>query len=85
MATDFNFEERNLIGVGLRNYVGVLQTTVKVVSAIGASNKYLKYGDNLPKFKIGLQLKLRTHCLKCIDLLRKAYKLCATPESMGYF
>ena len=51
---DFSFEEQNIIGVGLRNYVGVLQGSIRVIYALSKTKKYRKYGDHLPKFKIQL-------------------------------
>jgi len=59
LSKDFTSEERNLLGVGLRNYVGQLQTAVRVCSAIGKTKAYNKYEDKLPRFKLKLQLKLK--------------------------
>ena len=47
---DFDTEERNLISVGFRNYVGKLQTAVRIVTAIGKTTKYHKYKSILPDY-----------------------------------
>lgn len=60
---DFTREERNLVGVGFRNYVGVLQASIRVVGAINKTKKYKKYGKDLPLFKLKLQMKLKGQIL----------------------
>ena len=59
LQRDYTVEERNMIGVGLRNYVGQLQTSVRVLSAINKTKAYSKYGDNLPRLKLKMQFKLK--------------------------
>jgi len=39
-----------LIGVGLRNYIGVLQSSIRVLVAINENKKYKKYERTLPDF-----------------------------------
>ena len=48
MTEDFNIEERNLLSVGFKNYIGELQMQTRVAYAIDRTPKYRKYGDALP-------------------------------------
>ena len=77
-------EEHNLLGVGFRNYVGQIQGSIRVISALMKTKKYKKYGEHLPKFKIKLQLKLKAQCLECIGILMKGWKLCAEPKTQAW-
>jgi len=47
---DLDTEERNLISVGFRNYVGKLQSAVRVCTAIAKTTKYHKYKNILPDY-----------------------------------
>ena len=78
LNVDFDTEERNLISVGFRNYVGRLQTAVRICVSISKSPKYQKYKSLLPDFVRELQLKVKNQCLEIIDILKtSASKLCA--------
>ena len=48
LNVDFDIDERNLISVGFRNYLGKLQTAVRIMAAIGKQEKYQKFGALLP-------------------------------------
>jgi hypothetical protein len=50
LNVDFDTEERNLMSVGFRNYVGKLQTAVRVCTAVAKTPKYHKYKNLLPDF-----------------------------------
>ena len=50
MNQDFLPDERNLLSVGFRNYIGVLQSSIRVLAAINVNKKYKKYERNLPDF-----------------------------------
>jgi hypothetical protein len=77
IARDFSLEEINLIGIGFRNFVGVLQASIKVLTALGKTKKYRKYGTYIPLFKMKLQKKLKGQCLENVEELKRAYKVCA--------
>jgi hypothetical protein len=47
---DFDNEERNLVSVGFRNYVGKLQTAIRIMTAIQKGPKYHKYKEILPNY-----------------------------------
>lgn len=82
---DLDTEERNLISVGFRNYVGKLQTAIRVVVAISKTTKYHKYKSILPDFIRELQGKVKDQCLDILDILKnKVTKLSADTESMCY-
>ena len=59
LNVDFDTDERNLISVGFRNYVGRLQTAVRICVAISKSPKYQKYKNLLPDYVRSLQLKVK--------------------------
>ena len=45
---DYNKEERNLISVGFKNWVGGLQSAMRILKALGDTKKYAKYLDAIP-------------------------------------
>ena len=44
IAEDFTMEERYLISVGYKNYIGDIQTSARVATAIAQTKKYQRYG-----------------------------------------
>ena len=83
---DFDTEERNLISVGFRNYIGHLETAIRVMKAINKTEKYKKYGGLIPNYIRKLSLQVKDQCLEIIEVLRqKCYKVCSDNEAMCYF
>jgi hypothetical protein len=72
------------MGVGLRNIVGRLQGSIRVLTAINKTKRYRKYGDVLPKYKIKKQLELRKQILDHIEFLTRSWKLCDQPRSQAF-
>ena len=83
-GSEFETEERNLMSVGFRNYVGQLQTSIRVLSAIQKTAEYRKYGNRLPEMKMKYQLKVHEQCNEITNLLKKAYEVCTNDESQCF-
>lgn len=81
---DFTNEEHNMMSVAFRNYVGQLQSGIRIISVITKTKKYKKYGDNIFRFKIKQQLKIKQQSLDIINILMKTWKLCTEPKSQAY-
>ena len=86
LNVDFDVDERNLISVCFRNYLGKTQTAIGIMKAIGKQEKYQKYKNILPDLENKQRQILKENCLVCAEIIRnKAYKLCTDNESMCFF
>lgn len=81
---DFTKDERNLISVGYKNYIGDFQIPLRIVNAISKTPKYQKYTDCIPKYKTKLALKVRDEAVEISNMFReKVYKVASDQEAMS--
>ena len=86
IGEDFSKDEKEFISVGFRNYIGVLQSKIRVLDAIQTNKRYSKYERILPDLIYEKKIKLKEQCVTIANLLKnKAYKLASDNEAMCHF
>ena len=87
MAEDFTTNERYLISVGYKNYIGDVQVSARVATLLSQTPRYRqRYPLPLQRFKRKQQERLRTEALEIAALMKgKAYKIAHDQESQAFF
>ena len=78
IAEDFTPNERYLLSVAFKNYIGRYQISARVANVISKTPKYKKYIETLPQYKRDLFKRLRDQAYDIAQLFKtKAYKVAA--------
>lgn len=77
IGEDFSADERYLISMGYKNYIGDIQVAARVVTLISKTPKYrTRYTKPIQTFKRKQQERLRSAALEIAALLKgKVYKI----------
>ena len=79
---DYDVEERNLISVGYKNWIGKLQNGTRVLDALGDTKRYKKYKEVIPSYRLDQAMKLIEKCTIISKLINnKCFRLARSEES----
>ena len=84
--TDFTTEERNLLSVGYKNYIGTKRTALRTLAVILNNPKYTKYKDGLTSYKNKVEDELYSNCMNIVNSVKEhCVGKAETEETKAFF
>ena len=83
---DFTIDERNLLLVGYKNFIGSQRGAIRTIGAIEQNPKYQKFGGALQTYKKKIEKALYDQCIDIVEVVRdRCLPLAAEDESKAFF